>query len=53
MNEPDAGEETADASIDAIATSLEPAVAISAVVVEKGPEEVAWNSSTGASTIGD
>jgi len=48
-----AGAETADASIDAIATSLEPAAAISAVIVETEPDEIEWTSSTGASTTGD
>jgi hypothetical protein len=49
----DAGEKTEDASIDAIAASLEPAAAASAVVVENEPKEIAWNSWTGASTTGD
>jgi hypothetical protein len=48
-----AGAETADASIDAIAVSLEPAAATPAVIVEIEPEEIAWTSSTGASTTGD
>jgi len=48
-----AGAETADASIDAIAVSLEPAAATPAVIVDIEPEEIAWTSSTGASTTGD
>jgi hypothetical protein len=48
-----AGAETADASIDAIATSLEPAAATPEVIVEIEPKEIAWTSSTGASTTGD
>jgi hypothetical protein len=48
-----AGAETADASTDAIVVSLEPAAAIPAVIVDVEPEEIAWTSSTGASTTGD
>jgi hypothetical protein len=51
-----AGAETVDASIDAIAVSIEPAAgaATSAVIVGTDIEEIAWTSSTtGASTIGD
>ena len=48
-----AGAETADASIDEIAASLEPAAATSAVNVETEPMEIEWTSSTGASTTGD
>jgi hypothetical protein len=48
-----AGAETADASIDAIATSLEPAAATPEVIVEIEPEEIEWTSSTGATTTGD
>jgi len=50
VNDRGAGERTAGASIDAIATSLETAAGISAATVETEPEEIAWNSSTGAST---
>ncbi|HUK75727.1 MAG TPA: hypothetical protein VLU99_08035, partial [Nitrososphaerales archaeon] len=39
-----AGAETADASIDAIAVSLEPAAATPAVIVDIEPEEIAWTS---------
>jgi len=39
--------------MDAIAVSLEPAAATIAVTVEIEPEEIAWTSSTGASTTGD
>ncbi len=54
MTDADAGDETADASIDAIAASLGPAAATtSAVIVETALEEIGWNSSTGASTTGD
>lgn len=53
MTDREAGDDTADASIDAIAASLEPAAATSAAIVETAPEEIAWNSSTGASTTGD
>jgi len=49
----DAGDEVADASIDATAASLEPAEATSADVVGTTPKENAWNSSTGAFTTGD
>jgi hypothetical protein len=45
--------ETADASMDAMGESLEPAAATPAVIVATEPEEIAWTSSTGASTIGD
>jgi hypothetical protein len=48
-----AGAETTDASIDAIAESFDPAAATLAVIVEMEPEEIAWTSSTGASTTGD
>jgi hypothetical protein len=44
------GRETTDASIDAIAASLDPAVAVSADVVGTGPKE--RKSPTGASTCG-
>lgn len=53
MTDRDAEDETADASIDAIAASLEPPAATSADIVETAPEEIAWNSSTGTSTTGD
>jgi hypothetical protein len=48
-----AGDETADASMDAIdAAGLEPAVDISAVIVGTTGEVITCASSTGASTIG-
>jgi len=53
MTDRAAGAETADASNDAIAASLELAVATSAAIVETGPEEIAWTSSTGDSTTSD
>ncbi len=53
MTELAAGAENEDASNDAIAASLEPAAATSAVKVETEPEEIAWTSSTGDSTTDD
>jgi len=47
-----AGSAGTDANV-AMAVSLEPAAATSAVTVETESEEIAWTSSTGASTIGD